>query len=65
MFASLTESFVNDSLLQPMQHLSQSLLQFGNIMAPLLIAAALFPDLLVFRIQTKGNRPPHIWQDEF
>jgi len=42
MFAPFSHIIINDSLLQPMQQLSQQLLRFTNITDPLLIAAALF-----------------------
>ena len=38
MFAPFADSCVNDSLLKPMQHLSQSLLQFADITNARLIA---------------------------
>jgi len=41
MFAPFPDSFLNDSLLQPMQHLSQVLLHVADIAIPLLITAAL------------------------
>jgi len=42
----VADSFTNESLLQPMQHLSQSPIEFADITDPLLIASALFSRLV-------------------
>jgi len=45
-------SFINDCLMQPMLRVNHPLLQFADIMDPLLSAAALFFRFYSHRIQT-------------
>ena len=66
-FAPFIDSLVNNSLLQPMPHFNQLLLQFTDIMDLLLIHAVLhcFPNLVINRIEVLAIRRPQIWWDEF
>jgi len=62
-FAPFIDSLVNNSLLQPMPHFNQLLLQFTDIMDLLLIHAVLhcFPNLVINRIEVLAIRRPQIW----
>ena len=66
LFSAFADSIMNDSLLQPIQHLKLLLLQFADITDPLLIVAILlfFADLIVTKIQFRATRRPQNWQDE-
>ena len=60
MFMPFAASFMNNSLLQPMQHLSQSLHHDRSSSD----SSCIVSDLVVIRIQIWTTRWPQNWQDE-
>jgi len=63
MLVPFTVNMVNDSLLQTMPH--TLLLQFANIMNPLLIAPALYSRYCIIKYLDIGFRWQQNWYDEF